>query len=46
VIKDTTCLRLEILGTKLVFGGLETSLLLVAIHTNRMRYIKITIHQT
>jgi hypothetical protein len=37
VIKGTTCLRLEISRyfTKLVFRFLVTSLLLVAIHTNR-----------
>jgi hypothetical protein len=37
VIKGTTCLRLKISRyfTKLVFEFLVTSLLLVAIHTNR-----------
>jgi hypothetical protein len=35
VIKGTTCLRLKIPGTKLVFKFLVTSLLLVEKHTNR-----------
>jgi hypothetical protein len=37
VIKGTTCLRLEIprYFSKLIFKFLATSLLLVAIHTNR-----------
>jgi hypothetical protein len=40
VIKGTTCLRLEIprYFTKLIFGGLVTSLLLVPIHINRQVY--------
>jgi hypothetical protein len=40
VIKGTTYLRLEIPGTKLVFKFLVTSLLLVAIHTNRQEVHK------
>jgi hypothetical protein len=45
VIKGTTCLGLEILGTNLALQILVTSLLVVAIQTN-MVYAKLTSHHT
>jgi hypothetical protein len=45
VIKGTTCLALEIPGTRVILQILVTSLLVVAIQTN-MVWIKLTSHQS